>query len=112
MESDVIKSLKSKLAEMTYLLHVMGKELELIIQNSKDENAIAHLQKVVDSLRDSNSDVIKFYHEIRKQETGIKTDLYNDEIYMKSLQQEVDKLSNAIDTLIEGNKNFMNVIIK
>lgn len=112
MESDVIKSLKSKLAEMTYLLYVMGKELELIIQNSKNENTVAHLQKVVDSLRDSNSDVIKFYHEIRKQETGIKAELYNDEAYIKSLQQEVDKLSNAMDTLIEGNNNFTNIVIK
>ena len=67
-EPDVIKSLKSKLADLTYILFTIGKELKLIIQKSDDEKVKEGLNHVVSALQDSNSEVIRLYHAIKSNE--------------------------------------------
>lgn len=106
MESDVIKSLKSKLADLTYILFTIGKELKLIIQKSDDEKVKEDLNRVVSALQDSNSDVIRLYHVIQSNEVGIQNEWYSDETKLKGLQHEVDNLSKSIDAILEGNKKF------
>ena len=43
MGIDAINSLKSNLADLTYILFVLGKELELIIENSEDKKVNENL---------------------------------------------------------------------
>lgn len=107
MESDVIKSLKSKLADLTYILFTIGKELKLIIQKSDDEKVKEDLNRTVSALQDSNSEVIRLYHAIQSNEAGIQNEWYGDEDKLKGLQHEVDNLSRSIDVILEGNKNFV-----
>ena len=107
MESDVIKSLKSNLADLTYILFTIGKELKLIIQKSDDEKVKENLNHVVSALQDSNSEVIRLYYAIKSNEAGIQNEWYGDEAKLKGLQHEVDNLSRSIDVIIEGNKNFL-----
>lgn len=106
-EPDVIKSLKSKLADLTYILFTIGKELKLIIQKSDDEKVKEDLNHVVSALQDSNSEVIRLYHAIKSNEAGIQNEWYADEAKLKGLQHEVDNLSRSIDVILEGNKNFL-----
>lgn len=107
MESDVIKLLKSKLADLTYILFTIGKELKLIIQKSDDEKVKEDLNQVVSALQDSNSEVIRLYHAIKSNEAGIQNEWYADGAKLKGLQHEVDNLSRSIDVILEGNKNFL-----
>ena len=107
MESDVMKSLKLKLADLTYILFTIGKELKLIIQKSDDEKVKESLNRVVLALQDSNSDVIRLYHTLKSNEAGIQNEWYGDEAKLKGLQHEVDNLSRSIDVIIESNKNFI-----
>lgn len=106
-EPDVIKSLKSNLADLTYILFTIGKELKLIIQKTHDEKVKEGLNRVVSVLQDSNSDVIRLYHTIKSNEAGIQNEWYGDEAKLKGLQHEVDNLSKSIDVILEGNKNFL-----
>lgn len=106
-EPDVIKSLKSNLADLTYILFSIGKELKLIIQKTHDEKVKEGLNRVVSALQDSNSDVIRLYHTIKSNEAGIQNEWYGDEAKLKGLQHEVDNLSKSIDVILEGNKNFL-----
>lgn len=106
-EPDVIKSLKSKLADLTYILFTIGKELKLIIQKSDDEKVKEGLNHVVSALQDSNSEVIRLYHAIKSNEAGIQNEWYGGGIDLKGLQHEVDNLSKSIDVILEGNKNFL-----
>ncbi len=107
MASDVIKSLQSKLADLTYILFVIGKELELISQKSGDEKVKDNLCQIVSALHDSNNNVIKLFHEIKSNEGGIQKEWYGNEDRIKNLRHEVDSLSKSINTILEGNKNFL-----
>ena len=106
-ESDVIESLKSKLADLTYILFTIGKELKLIIQKSDDERVKEALTRMVSALQDSNSDVIRLYHAIKSNESGIQNEWYGSEAELNGLQHEVDNLSKSVDMILEGNKNFL-----
>ncbi len=108
MYVDVIKLLQSKLADLTYILYVMGKEFELIIEKSDDEKVKTDLQKATIAMQDSNSEVIKLYHELKFHENGIQNEWYNEESDIKKLQYEVDNLSKSIDVLVNGNRDFLN----
>lgn len=108
MDVDVIKSLQSRLADLTYILYVMGKEFELIIEKSDDEKVKTDLRKATTALQDSNSEVIKLYHEVKSHESGIQNEWYNEEADIKKLQHEVDNLSKSIDVLVKGNRDFLN----
>ena len=107
MESDVMKSLKSKLADLTYILFTIGKELKLIIQKSDDEKVKEELNRVVSVLQDSNSDVIRLYHVVKSNEVGMQNEWYGDEAKLKGLQHEVDNLGKSIDAILEGNRKFL-----
>lgn len=109
MGSDVIKSLKSSLADLTYVLFIIGKEIGLIIENSDDENVNNELRRTILALQDSNSNVIKLYHEISTNEVGIQNEWYDDETKIKSLQHEIDNLKSSINCILEANKNFLNI---
>ena len=108
MAIETIKSLKSTLADLTYILYVIGKEIELIIEHSEDEKANEELFKTTSILQDSNNSVIRLYHEIDTHETEIKNEWYDDKTKVESLQHEVDKLKEAISVIIEGNKDLLN----
>lgn len=110
MGNDAIKSLKSSLADLTYVLFVIGKEFSLIIQQTKDEQVNNKLHQVVSSLQDSNSEVIRLYHEIQSNEIGLQSEWYGDENYIHNLQHMVDLLRESIKTLIAGNQQFLNNI--
>lgn len=69
MGSDIIKSLKSRLADLTYILFVISKEFELLIQHDESHE----LHKVISDLKDSNNEVIRLYHEIQKYEKTCRT---------------------------------------
>lgn len=107
MESDVIKSLKLRLTDLTYILFTIEKEFSLIIQKSDDKKVKEDLSRVVSALRDSNSEVIRLYHAINSNEVGIQNEWYNDETTLKSLKNEVDNLNNSINALVEGNKSLL-----
>ena len=109
MGIDAIYSLKSNLADLTYILFVFGKELELIIENSEDQLVNENLCQTISTLQESNSEVIKLYHEISAHEAEIQKEWYNDETKIKSLQQKVDSLKESINTISESNKNFLNI---
>lgn len=106
MGNDAIKSLKSSLADLTYVLFVIGKEFELMIENSDDEKIIDELRQTKSALQDSNSSVIKLYHEISTNEVGIQNEWYNDKTKIKSLQCEVDNLKSSINCILEANDNL------
>lgn len=105
--ANVIKSLESKLADLTYILFIIGKEFELIAQKNNDGKVKENLNRVMSVLRDSNSDVIRLYHVVKSNEAGIQNEWYNDDVKIKGLQHEVDNLSKSIEVLLEGNKNFL-----
>lgn len=109
MKVDAITSLKSNLADLTHILYLLGNELELAIENSTDEQVKNELRQTICTLRDSNSSVIQFYHEIDSNEEGMRKELFNDEAKMQSLQKEVDKLQESINMIVEANKNFVNI---
>lgn len=107
MEHDIIKSLESKLADLTYILFTIGKEFDLIAQKTDDEKIKEDLSRVMSALQDSNSDVIRLYHAIKSNEDGIRNEWYGDEAEIKGLQTEVEYLGKSIDALLVGNKNFL-----
>lgn len=109
MGIDAIQSLKSNLADLTYILFVFGKELELIIENSEDKKVYENLRQTISTLQDSNNEVIKLYHKISTHEVEIQNEWYDDETKIKSLQQKVDSLKESISVLLEGNKNFLSI---
>ena len=109
MGIDAIYSLKSNLADLTYILFVFGKELELIIENSEDQKVNENLCQTISTLQDSNSEVIKLYHEISAHEVEIQNEWYDDDTKIKSLQQKVNNLKESINTILESNKNFLNI---
>ena len=83
MEHDIIKSLESKLADLTYILFTIGKEFDLIAQKTDDEKIKEDLSRVMSALQDSNSDVIRLYHAIKSNEDGIRNEWYGDEAEIK-----------------------------
>ena len=109
MGIDAIYSLKSNLADLTYILFVFGKELELIIENSENQKVNENLCQTISTLQDSNREFIKLYNEISAHEVEIQKEWYNDETKIKSLQQKVDSLKESINTILESNKNFLNI---
>ena len=109
MKIEVINTLKSSLADLTYIIFVMGKEFDLIIQNSDDEKVKNKLHQTILALQDSNNEVIKLYHEIKSNEVGIENEWYNEESKIKSLQHEVENLKKSINILLDGNRNYLNL---
>lgn len=109
MGIDAINSLKSNLADLTYILFVLGKELELIIENSEDQKVNENLCQTISTLQDSNREVIKLYHEINEHEVEIQNEWYDDETKTKGLQQKVKSLKESINTILESNKSFLNL---
>lgn len=109
MKIDAINSLKSNLADLTYILFVFGKELELIIENSEDRKVNENLRQTISALQDSNGEVIKLYHEISSHEAEIQNEWYDDETKTKSLLQRAESLKESINALLESNKNFLNI---
>ena len=109
MKIEVINTLQSSLADLTYIFFVMRKEFDLIIQNSDDEKVKNKLQQTILALQDSNNEVIKLYHEIKSNEVGIENEWYNEESKIKSLQHEVENLKNSINILLDGNRNYLNL---
>ncbi len=107
MDDNIIKSLKSNLADLTYILFVIRKEFEQIIETSDDEKTNENLRKTTSALQESNNNVIRLYHEINKNEDRIKNEWYNDDTTLKKLKKEVDNLKKSIDALIDGNKNLL-----
>lgn len=108
MGIDAIKSLKANLADLTYILFVIGKEFDLMNQKTEDKKVKDELHQTIAALQDSNNEVIKLYHEIKSNEAGIENDWYNDESKIKCLQHEVESLKKSIDILLDGNRNFLN----
>lgn len=108
MGGDTLKSLKSNLADLTYILFVFGKELELIIKNSEDQKVNENLHQTISMLQDSNSEVIKLYHEISAHEVEIQNEWYNNEISVKDLENEVTNLKKSIDVFFNENRLFLN----
>lgn len=109
MGIDAINSLKSNLADLTYILFVIGREFDLIIQKTEDEKVKDELRQVISTLQDSNNDVIKLYHEIKTNEKGIRDEWYNGEIRVEGLKKEVDNLKKSIDVLLNNNRLFLNI---
>ncbi len=109
MEIDIIKSLKSNLADLTYILFIIGKEFELLIQNSEDDKVNDNLRQAISALQDSNSDVIRLYHELSTHEAEIQNEWYDDETSIKNLQHEVDNLSKSIDVILKANRSLLNI---
>lgn len=103
----IIKSLESKLADLTYILFTIGKEFELISQKTNDEKVTEGLNRVMTALQDSNGDVIRLYHAIKSNEDGIQNEWYGNEANLESLLLEVDNLGKSINAILEGNKNFL-----
>lgn len=108
MGIDAVKSLKANLADLTYILFVFGKELELIIENSEDKKVNDNLRQTISTLQDSNSEVIKLYHEICTHEVEIQNEWYDDETKIKNLQHGVDSLKESINVLLKSNKILLN----
>lgn len=111
MESDVIKSLKSRLADLTYILFVIGKEFELLTQHTNGEQVSHELHKVITDLKESNNEVIRLYHEILKNENDLQNDWYNNKEDINNLQKTIENLQQSIEALIIGNKRFLNSIL-
>lgn len=109
MGIDTINSLKLNLADLSYILFVIGKEFDLIIQKIEYEEVKKELRQVISKLQDSNNEVIKLYHEIKKNEIGIRNEWYNDEIRVKNLENEVENLKKSIVLLLKENRLFLNV---
>lgn len=112
MEGDVIQSLKVTLADLTYALFTLGNEFDLILQQTEDEAVVNGLQRIVSSLRDSNGEVIRLFHEIQTHETGLQQEWYDDEKQIRQLQLTVDQLRSSIDTLLAGNQQFVNSMLE
>lgn len=106
MGIDIITSLRSNLADLTYILFVIGKEFELLIQNSEDDKVNDNLRQAILTLQDSNSDVIRLYHELSAHEVEIRNEWYDDETSVMNLQHEVDNLSKSIDVILKANRNL------
>ena len=73
MGIDTINSLKLNLADLSYILFVIGKEFDLIIQKIEYEEVKNELRQVISKLQDSNNEVIKLYHEIKKMKSEYGT---------------------------------------
>ena len=110
MGSDVIKSLKSKIADLTYILFVISKEFELLIQHNNREQANRELHNVITDLRESNNEVIRLYHEILKNENDLQHEWYNNTEVVNNLQNTIENLQQSIEAVIIGNKQFLNSI--
>lgn len=109
MKTEVINTLKSSLSDLTYILFVMGKEFDLMIQNSDDKKVKNKLHQTILALQDSNNEIIKLYHKVKSNEAGIENEWYNEESKIKSLQYEVENLKKSIDLLLDGNRNYLNL---
>lgn len=112
MSLDVIKSLKSNLVDLTCVLFVIGKELELVLRNTDDQKVKNDLNQALSALNDANGNVIRLFHKINLNEAGICEEWYGDGCEIRKLQKEVDNLSSSIKILIEANGNFLNNINK
>ena len=110
MGSDVIKSLKSKIADLTYILFVISKEFELLIQHNNGEQANRELHNVITDVRESNNEVIRLYHEILKNENDLQHEWYNNTEVVNNLQNTIENLQQSIEAVIIGNKQFLNSI--
>lgn len=104
---DVIKTLKSNLADLTYILFTIGKEFDLMIQKSEDEKHKNKVRQIISALQESNSEVIKLYHEIKLHEEGLKNELYCNEEVITNLQYQVDNLRKSIEILLGGNDKIL-----
>ena len=107
MGTDVIKSLQSKLADLTYTLFVIRNEFEQIIQKSDDNKVKEELGKLVAALEDSNDNVIRLFHVIKSNEDAMRDEWYSDDADLQKLKQEVDNLSKSVDEIVESNKDFI-----
>lgn len=110
MGSDVIKSLKSKIADLTYILFVISKEFELLIQHNNGGQANRELHNVITDLRESNNEVIRLYHKILKNENDLQHEWYNNTEAVNNLQNTIENLQQSIEAVIIGNKQFLNSI--
>lgn len=108
MDRDVIKSLKSKLADLTCTFFVIGKEFELLIQRNEDDQVKQELREIIAELRDSNNEVIRLYHEIQMHESGLQNGLYNNIEDINNLQNTIENLRQSTEALIKGNQLFLN----
>lgn len=110
MGSDVIKSLKSRLADLTYILFVIGKEFELLIQHSEGNQVSHELNNVISDLKESNNEVIRLYHEIQKYENDLQNQWYDNIEDVNNLQNRIANLQQLTEELVIGNKQFLNSI--
>ena len=112
MESDVIKSLKARLADLTYILFVIGKEFELLTQYNAGDQVSRELHKAISDLKESNNEVIRLYHEIQKHEDDLQNQWYDNIGDVKNIQNRITNLQQSTEALVIGNKQFLNSIIK
>ncbi len=110
MGSDVIKSLKSRLAELTYILFVISKEFEILIQHNEEDQVSHELHNVISDLKDSNNEVIRLYHEIQKYENDLQNEWYDNVEDVNNLQNRIANLQQSTEALVIGNKQFLNSI--
>lgn len=108
MGSDAIKSLKSSLADLTYILFTIGKEFDLIIKQTEDNRINEDLRQVISSLQDSNSEVIRLYHEIQSNEADLQNKWYDNKEDINNLQNTIENLLQSTEALIIGNQQFLN----
>lgn len=110
MGNDVIKSLKSKIADLTYILFVISKEFELLIQHNEGDQVSHELHNVITDLKESNNEVIRLHHEIQKNENDLQNEWYNNTEDVNNLQNTIENLQQSIEVLVIGNKQFLNSI--
>lgn len=110
MENDVIKSLKSRIADLTYILFIISKEFELLIQHNKEDKVSHELNNVISDLKESNKEVIRLYHEIQKYKNDLQNQWYDNIENVNNLQNRIANLQQSTEALIIGNKQFLNSI--
>ena len=112
MGSDVIKSLKSIIADLTYVLFIISKEFELLIQHSNGEQISHELHSVIADLKESNNEIIRLYHEIQKYENDLQNQWYDNIEDVNNLQNRIGNLHQSTEALITGNDQFLENIHK
>lgn len=107
---EVISALGMRLQDVSYVLHVFGKQFSLLLENSNDENANIILENGINEIKSVKNSIDNLLDSINENRDSIIEQWGEDKEFAESLKHEVDKLENAAMTFVNGNKELMSKI--
>ncbi len=107
MSYSTIANLEQCLSDLSYILHIIGKEFTLIMKNSDNENANILFENGIKEIKLVENYVKNLFDNINDNKESLTEQWYNSSENISLLQSQIENLRNAIDSVLRGNDNLV-----